>query len=317
VSAGALPRRVAIVGAGEIGSGWAALFAAHGCEVRLFDSDPRAERRVLEELACASRLIAVHRSPGSVTMHARLPEALEGVEWVQESLPEQPALKHAILAGIDAQAPRSAVVASSTSTHTVSELFGGLACGERGVIAHPLHPVYAVPVVELAGGPRTTPAAMRRAAEVLIALGREPVRLRGELRGLVSNRLTAALLREAFDLVARGVIDAADLDRLVARGIALGWVTAGPLRTEVIGAGEKGFAGFLDALGEPLSGIWRSLASWHELDPAQRYALERSVEDQSGGGDRMMPSLPPGDCGWAEWLARVEREARRGEPGAP
>jgi 3-hydroxyacyl-CoA dehydrogenase len=315
VSDAALPRSVAIVGAGEIGSGWAALFAAHGCEVQLFDADPTAERRVLDALACARRLQPVDRPPGRVTMHTRLVAALDGAEWVQESLPEQPALKRTMLTVIDTGASRSAIIASSTSTRTVPELVAGLACGERTIIAHPLHPVYAVPVVELVGGPLTSPATMRRAEEVLRALGRDPVVVRGELRGLVSNRLTAALLREAFDLVARGVIDAADLDRLVARGIALGWVTAGPLRTEAIAAGPKGFTGFLDALSEPLSDLWRSLASWEELDPPQRYALERSMEDRGAADD--VAALPPGHCTWAEWLARVEREARRGEPGSP
>ena len=305
MSESSVPRSVAIIGAGEIGSGWAALFAAHGADVQIFDPDPSVETRVRRAIECASRLLDVDKTPGTATVHQRLAEALDGVGWVQESLPEQLTLKRTMLAIIDTRAPRDAIIASSTSTHTVNDLVSGLSCGERTVIAHPLHPVYAVPVIELVGGPQTKSATLDRAERVMRELGRDPIRVRGEMRGLVSNRLTAALLREAFDLVARGVIDARDLDRLVARGIALGWVTAGPLRTEAIAGGARGFEGFLDNLSEPLSHLWRSLASWHALEPRQRYALERSMELHASSR-----SPSPNECGWAEWLARTAEVAK-------
>lgn len=305
MSAG-LPRAVAIVGVGEIGSGWAALFAAHGVDVRLFDPDPNAEWRMRAQLTCATTVLRLDRQPGEITLHARLAEALDGVEWIQESLPEQIALKRTVYTIIDSRAPKQALIASSTSTFTIPDLISGLWCGDRTLIAHPLHPVYAVPVVELLGGAQTTPEILRRAEEVLRALGREPITLRAPVRGLVSNRLTAALLREAFDLVARGVIDARDLDRLVSRGIALGWVTAGPLRTEAIGGGSRGFAGFLDRLAEPLSQLWRSLASWNSLESKQRYALERAMAVR--GVDRAKMAHAPEGCAWAEWLIRAARE---------
>ena len=305
MSESAIPRAVAIIGAGEIGSGWAALFAVHGADVQIFDPDPGVEKRIRSAVECASGLLDVEGKPGAVTTHTRLAEALDGAAWVQESLPEQLTLKRTMFSIIDTRAPSEAIIASSTSTHTVADLVSGLPCGERTVIAHPLHPVYAVPIIELVGGPRTTPAVLDRAERVMRALGRDPVRIQGELRGLVSNRLTAALLREAFDLVARGAIDARDLDRLVARGIALGWVTAGPLRTEAIGAGPRGFAGFLDNLAEPFSHLWRSLAAWHALEPRQRYALERSMEAHASSS-----AASPNDCAWAEWLARTAEAAR-------
>jgi 3-hydroxyacyl-CoA dehydrogenase len=301
-----LPRTVAIVGVGEIGSGWAALFAAHGVSVRLFDPDPNAEWRARAQLTCARAVLRLEGEPGTFTMHARLAEALEDAEWIQESLPEQIALKRTLYTIIDARAPKEAIIASSTSTYTIPDLISGLWCADRTIIAHPLHPVYAVPVVELVGSAQTTPEIMRRAETVLRTLGREPITIRTPVRGLVSNRLTAALLREAFDLVARGVIDARDLDRLVSRGIALGWVTAGPLRTEAIGGGSRGFAAFLDRLAEPLSQLWRSLAGWHALEPRQRYALERSMAAR--GVARDTTAHAPDECAWAEWLHRAARE---------
>src|SRR5256885_3743759 len=89
----------------------------------------------------------------------------------------------------------------------------------RLLVAHPLFPVYAVPVVELCGGRETSPATIIRAAETLRLAGREPIIVQRELPGLVANRLTAAILRGALRFVAPGAIGGQDLDRLAAPGV--------------------------------------------------------------------------------------------------
>jgi 3-hydroxyacyl-CoA dehydrogenase len=142
---------------------------------------------------------------------------VRGAEWVQESLPEILSVKRTVLESLDGALGAEAIVASSTSTLTASSLSEGRPYADRMLVAHPLHPVYVVPVVELSAGEQTAASTLDRAVATLRAVGREPVVLRGDVPGLVSNRLTAALLREALDLISRGVIDAADLDRLVAR----------------------------------------------------------------------------------------------------
>ncbi|MDQ3697709.1 MAG: 3-hydroxyacyl-CoA dehydrogenase family protein, partial [Gemmatimonadota bacterium] len=146
------------------------------------------------------------------------------------------------------------------------------------------------------------------------ALGREPVVVRGEVPGLVANRLTAALLREACDLVARGAVSAADLDAVVARGIALGWTAAGALGTEAIGAGPGGFAAFLDRLEAPLGRLWASLAGWHELSPAQRSVLLDSARGLApfpapAGTVGDENAHATGEPAWAETLTRIARAA--------
>jgi len=140
----------------------------------------------------------------------------------------------------------------------------------------------------------------------LRALGREPVLVAGDRPGLVANRLTAALLREALDLIATGAIRSADLDRLVARGIALGWAVHGPLTTEIIGAGLAEPGGLPDALDATLAPLWRTLASWPSLDATARAIVKRDLQGSLGG---IQKAHAAGESTWAETLSRVARAA--------
>jgi carnitine 3-dehydrogenase len=294
---------VAIIGAGEIGSGWAALFASYGAEVRIVDPDPRALDRSRDALACA-RTLRTGAENGRILRAANVADAVRGVVWVQESVPEGLALKRSVLVSLEGVLPPKAIVASSTSTLGASVLGEGHSFASRFVLAHPLYPVYAVPVVELCGGRSTSQATMTRAAETLRLAGREPIVVHREVPGLVANRLTAALLREALDLVAQGAIGVRDLDHLVSRGIATGWATRGPLSTELAGSGASTLDEFLKDAEGPMAALLASLADWRTMPPWGREALRRATQ----GATPM-----PGECEWAAALARVVKAA---EPGS-
>jgi carnitine 3-dehydrogenase len=293
---------VAIIGAGEIGSGWAALFASYGAEVRVVDPDPRALDRARDALACARTLRAGAES-GRILRSANAADAVRGAVWVQESVPEGLVLKRTVLASLEGALAPDAIVASSTSTLGATALGEGRSFANRLLVAHPLHPVYAVPVVELCGGRDTSPLTIARAAETLRLAGREPIVVQREVPGLVANRLTAALLREALDLVAQGVIGVRDLDHLVARGIATGWATRGPLATEVAGSGVATLDEFLSRAEGPMSALLASLADWRTMAPWARESLRRASQ---GVGE------PMGECEWAAVIARVVKAGERG-----
>ncbi|MEP6691756.1 MAG: 3-hydroxyacyl-CoA dehydrogenase NAD-binding domain-containing protein [Gemmatimonadaceae bacterium] len=302
-----VPARVAVIGAGEIGSGWAALFAAFGAEVRVVDPGRLAISRANAALDCARRIgVGDGGRAGSIRVSRSLELALDGASWIQESLPEHDALKRGALEALDAFVAPDAIIASSTSTLLADSLARDRPYADRFLIAHPLQPVYAVPLVELCAGARTAPATVDRAAATLRLLGREPVIVRLPVAGLVANRLTAALLREAFDLVSSGAIDADGLDLVVRRGLATGWIAAGALGTEAIGAGDGGLTAFVERFADPLAELWGSLARWTELDDTRRRALLfalAAMEKTPVAGD---------ECGWAERLARVARAADQG-----
>lgn len=315
-TASSLPKSVAVVGAGTIGCGWAALFAAYGVHVLLYDTDDSALSRATAQLRCARSIGVgdVAGETGAIERVTDLAAAVRDSEWIQESLPENLPLKREMLAKTVDSAPLSAIIASSTSTFRISDLAPDVDQASRLLIAHPLHPVYAVPVVELAGVAGTSHDVLERAQSVLRALGRDPIIVNGDVPGLVANRLTAALLREALDLVARGIISDADLDRLVARGIALGWTAVGPLATEAIGSGDGTFAAFLHHMEKPLSGLWQTLAAWKGLETEQRIALTRALSQVRH--DSQAQAVPmdstTAECEWPGAIMRIRAAAEAG-----
>jgi len=302
-------KRAVVIGAGEIGAGWAALFAAHGADVTLVDPDADALSRAHVALAEAQALGVGRGTAGAFTSVRDLEPAMEDADWIQEATPEALDLKQALFGRVESLAPSSAIIASSTSSLTRAQLSEGMREPARLLIVHPLHPVYAVPVVEVNVDGTVPPAELERVLATLRALGREPVVVSGDRPGLVANRLTAAVLREALDLIATGTIRAAELDRLVARGIALGWAVRGPLATEIIGAQLDAPEGLPGALDATLAPLWSTLASWGALDATARATVERDLRSSLGG---MQKAHAAGESTWAKTLSRVARAAEAG-----
>ncbi len=292
---------VALLGAGEIGSGWAALFATRAAAVRIYDPDPEARQRVNVAIAGA-RSIGLHADTSVIQFVANSAEAVRGAEWVQESVSEQLALKADVLGRVATALDPKAIVASSTSACTAAELGAALPFADRFIIAHPLQPVYAVPIVELGGGPRTDRGTLHRAAVVLRALGHEPVIVRGDPRGLVSNRLTVALLREAVELVASGIVSARELDQIVARGVATGWMAAGVFGTEQAAGDAARGEDTAERTRAQLGPVLPTLARWSSLSGAHLTALAGALDARRREAPRQEE--------WAARLARLLAAAR-------
>jgi 3-hydroxyacyl-CoA dehydrogenase len=286
-------RAAAIIGAGEIGSGWAVLFAAKGWTVAVHDTDADTPARI-EAAARAAAACELAVPMNRILVRESIDEVLDGAEWVQESLPEDLPAKRRMLASIMRTLNDSAIVASSTSSFSAAELSAGLPYASRFVVAHPLQPVFAVPVVELHAAPGVPEGTLTRAISVMQSIGREPVVVRGTIGGGVSNRLTAALLREALVLLREGAVSVEELDRIVARGVASGWMAAGLFGTEAAGARgdpERAVQSLIRLLGAPRG----------ETDDAQ--LLRNAIAQRSAD--------VPGEEDWAELIARIIRAAER------
>ncbi|WP_420393521.1 3-hydroxyacyl-CoA dehydrogenase [Acuticoccus sp.] len=230
--------KVSIVGAGLIGRAFAMVFARAGWDAALFD--PVAGVAEAARAACHSGLVALAEhglcedpagAHARLTVAGTLAEALDGAEHVQESGPERPEVKRELFAELDRLASRDAVLASSTSAIQCSLFTEALDGRHRCLVAHPVNPPHLVPVVELSGAPWTDPAALERARATFDAIGMAPVTVLKEIDGFILNRLQAALLSEAFRLVAEGYVSPQDLDRTVADGLGLRWSFMGPFQT--------------------------------------------------------------------------------------
>jgi L-gulonate 3-dehydrogenase len=231
--------RVAIVGAGSIGVGWSVVFARAGWSVAVYDVDaatrdtlPHNVSARLDELRAAG-LVADDPAQvaGRVEVADSLADAAQGCDWVQESVIESLPVKREVFGELDRLAPARAILASSTSMIACSRWADALQGRSRCLVVHPGNPPYLLPIAEMVPAPFTEPAVVDRARDVLDGIGMTPVLVNGEPEGFVFNRLQGALLREAYCLVRDGVVDAADLDRMITNGPGRRWAVIGPFAT--------------------------------------------------------------------------------------
>lgn len=273
--------RVATLGGGVIGQSWAALFMAAGKTVTLFDPAPGAEARVRDSVDAAwPTLIALGLAQGPageliVCQDAR--EAVEGAQFIQESIPEQLALKHELYSLIEPVLDPVAVVASSASGLTLSEMQLGWGKPSRFILGHPFNPPHLIPLVEVMGNSLTDVEVVPWARTFYESIGKVTIELKREVPGHVANRLQAALWREAINLVNEGVATVEDVDIAVSAGPGIRWAAMGPTLLFHLGGGPGGLSDFCDRLSDSFNRWFDDLGQPH-LDPA---TVERLVSGLS------------------------------------
>jgi carnitine 3-dehydrogenase len=280
-------RRVAVIGTGVIGSGWAAHFLRCGLDVVAADPAPDSERRLRQTIEVRwptmERLgLAAEASPERLAFASDLPSAVAQVEFVQENAPEDKALKIEVLADIDAAARPEVVIASSTSGLAMSALQQRCRHPERCVVGHPFNPPYLMPLVEVVGGQQTDPTVVDWAIDFYRAVGKRPLKLSQEIPGFLANRLQEAVWREALHLVAEGLATVEELDAAMAHGPGLRWALMGPCLTFHLAGGEGGMAHMLDHFGPALKEPWTKLEA-PELTSALRQRMIDGCHREAAG----------------------------------
>jgi len=230
--------KIAIIGTGLIGRAWATIFASHGFDVAMHDVAADAAKaarahigRNLKELAGHGLVDDPAASLRRIRVASSLADALKGASLVQESGPETVEAKKQLFAEMDALAPASCILASSTSFIVASIFSEGLKGRARCLVAHPVNPPHLVPIVELAPAPWTAPAVVAKAKRIYEKAAQVPIVLKKESPGFVLNRLQAVLLAEAFRIVGDGVCSPKDLDKTIRDGLGLRWSFMGPFET--------------------------------------------------------------------------------------
>lgn len=270
-------RHIGIVGTGVIGASWAAFFLARGLTVTATDPAPGAEQRLRDAVRrhwpTMERMgLAEGASPDRLHFEPELERALAGCDFVQESGPERADFKADLYARMDAATGPHVLLASSSSGLPVSDMQARCEAPERVVLGHPFNPPHLIPLVEVGGGEATSPESIRRAMDFYASLGKRPIHVRREILGHIANRLQAALWREAFHLVDRGVASVADIDIAIAHGPGLRWALMGPFMNLHLSGGDGGMAHLLEHLGGPIESWWRDLG-----DPSMTEALKARV----------------------------------------
>ncbi len=232
--------KIAIVGSGFIGRGWAISYARAGHEVAMWDHLPEATSGARDYIAgvlgdLARNDLLRGQAPEGVLARisttSDLAEALDAVIYVQENTPENRDVKREIFARIDGLAPADAIIASSTSALLPSTFTEHVQGRHRCIVVHPINPPYLIPAAEVVPAPWTSPETVERTRAFLIAAGHAPLVMKRELDGFIMNRMQGALLEEAFRLVADGYATVEDVDAGIRDGLALRWSFMGPFET--------------------------------------------------------------------------------------
>ena len=257
-------KTIAIIGTGVIGTGWAARFLANGHRVKVWDPSIGFEDKMRAKLTSlwptlANLGLAPSASMDNLAFSDSLEAACEGVFLVQESAPENLELKRSLHAQIDAAAAPETIIASSSSGLLPSEIQSATQHPERMLIGHPFNPVYLLPLVELVGGEQTAPQTIETAKAFYASLGMQPLVVRKEIEGYLSDRLQEALWREALHLVNDDVATTAELDAAIIYGPGLRWAFMGTCLTFHLAGGESGMRHMLKQFGPALKLPWTKL----------------------------------------------------------
>ncbi len=243
-------RSAACVGGGTIGFSWAAVFARHGIHVNLYDVSQAALRWADAELRSTYATLVeaglmaeaeVAAALARINTTTDLAEAVQAVDYVQESGPERYRIKREIYRELDKLARPEALLASSTSGMLMTEIQKVTAHPERCVVAHPYNPPHIIPLVEIVPGEATSAETVALARDFMARLGKVPVVARKECRGHIVNHMQAVLYREARWLVGNGVASAAEIDLAFRTGPGLRLALMGPFMLGML-SGPGGLA---------------------------------------------------------------------------
>jgi 3-hydroxypropionate dehydrogenase (NADP+) len=277
---------VACVGSGLIGQGWITLFTLNGYNVIMHDltkdvlknakARVGSQMRFLKDAGLCEKNDAGFQRIKSTT---DLSKALENADFVIESIYESYEAKKLLYSEMDKLAGKNVILASSTSGLLMTEIQKVTENHpSRCIVTHPYNPTHLVPLVEICPGELTSKKTVDLTYLVMKDIGKIPIILHKEVPGFIANRLSAALWREALDLVDKGVASVEDVDLAVRAGPGIRWAIMGPYLTYHLGGGTGGIEYLLRHIGVSKSEWLEDMAKW-TVTPES--AIEKAIKGTS------------------------------------
>ncbi len=222
-------QRIGVVGAGAMGRGIAQLFAQCGCDIRLHDTQPDASANALRELGATFERLTqkgkmsaeeAQGARGRIAVADQL-EGLAGCELVIEAIVERLDAKRALFARLEAIVGSDAVLATNTSSLSVTAI--AAACTHPGRVAgiHFFNPVPLMKVVEVIPGVRTDAAVLERLSALVRSSGHRAV-VAADTPGFLVNHAGRGYGTEALKALSEGVADAPTIDRILREQVRFG-----------------------------------------------------------------------------------------------
>ena len=257
-------KKVAIIGTGVIGTGWIIRTLAHNKIVNAYDKNSKVEKKIKEEIKrtwpYVRRLFKKKKiNLKNFKYFTSLEQALENVDFVQECAPENYTTKTNLLKIISKYVKKNTIISSSSSGLLPSKIFSKSSNPARGIIGHPFNPVYLLPLVEIVPGKKTEKKYLRIAKKFYQSISMNPIIVKKELPGYLSDRLQEALWREALHIVNEGYATTEDLDRAIEDGPGLRYSLMGTFLTFHLAGGKLGMKHMLKQFGPALKLPWTKL----------------------------------------------------------
>ena len=282
-------KTICSIGGGPIGAGWAAFFLSKGFLVKAYLHSEKEKEDFLSMIDTAWISLEKLNEIGDINSHSvqintYLDNAVQGVQFIQESAPENLTLKQELYAYLGNIVPSEVVICSSTSGLTMTEIQANCLTAERTVVAHPFNPPYLLPLVEIVGGEKTNLDAVIWTRNFYEHIGKAPLVMNKEIPGFVATRLQEALWREALHMVANNEATPEEIDKALINGPGPRMAIQGQCLAFHIACGEGGMATNLDQFGPALKLPWTRLVA-PELTQKLRDSMVSGCNNMTKGRD--------------------------------
>ena len=257
-------KTIAVIGTGVIGTGWIIRFLAHNKIVHAYDKDIKLKKNLIAEIKRAwpySKKLFNKKKLNlkNFKYFTSIEEALSGVDFIQECATENYVLKTKLMNTIGKYAKSNAIISSSSSGLLPTKIYSKCKNPERTMIGHPFNPVYLLPAVEIVPGKKSSKKFLKKAKDFYQSISMNPIMVKQELPGYLSDRLQEALWREGLHIINEGHASTEDLDRAIEDGPGLRWSLMGTFLTFHLAGGKAGMRHMLEQFGPALKLPWTRL----------------------------------------------------------
>jgi carnitine 3-dehydrogenase len=257
-------KKVAVIGAGVIGTGWIIRCLAHNKKVIAFDKDIKLKKKLLSEIKRTWPYVKKLFNKKKLNLKnfkfaTSIKEALKDVDFIQECVTENYKIKINLMSIIGKYSRANAIISSSSSGLLPTKIYSKCKNPERTMIGHPFNPVYMCPGIEIVPGKKTKKKFLNETNKFYKSISMNPIMIKKELSGYLSTRLQEALWREALHIVNEGYASTKDLDRSIEDGPGLRWSLMGAFLTFHMAGGKAGMKHMLRQFGPALKLPWTKL----------------------------------------------------------
>ena len=256
--------KVAVIGTGVIGVGWIIRCLVHNKIVYAYDKDLKLKKNLTAEIKRTWPYVKKLFNKKSLNLKnfkyfTSIEEALRNVDFVQECASENYALKTKLMSLIGKYVKPNVIISSSSSGLLPSRIYSKCKNPERTIIGHPFNPVYLLPAVEIVPGKKTSKKYLDKSKNFYKSISMNPIMVKHELPGYLSDRLQEALWREGLHIINEGHATTEDLDRAIEDGPGLRWSLMGTFLTFHLAGGKAGMRHMLGQFGPALKLPWTKL----------------------------------------------------------